>query len=128
MQKNCINILVFFHFFLFKIILQTQNMDNSLESMVLLEIERLESKCCRACSLELITENDFVTLEHSCYLHNKETVNKYRYAKIAVYNLKYMDLINDEEFHELENWLKSINFVEENILYGQEYCECCGWF
>ena len=98
-----------------------------LESVLLLDIDRLECKNCHACSTEPITENN--SASHSCYLHNKETVNRYRYANMAIFNLKFMDLITEEEFVELKNWLKSNYLVDEDLLFSHDdLCECCGWF
>ena len=60
-------------------------MDNILESMFLLELERLETKNCLACSSAALTENGTtpqeLSIDHTCYNHNKT----YSYFQCEIY-------------------------------------------
>jgi hypothetical protein len=110
-------------------------MDNILESMFLLELERLETKNCLACSTATLTDDGTtpqdLSIDHSCYYHNKTTVEQYRFAYLAIFNLKYMDLINETEFQQLINWIQSRNWIQnETVFYDPELCDCefCGFF
>ena len=61
-------------------------MANILESMFLLELDRLETKNCLACSTATLTDNgktpQDLSIEHSCYNHKKQQLNTLCFQKL----------------------------------------------
>jgi hypothetical protein len=53
-----------------------------------------------------------LSIDLTCYNHNKTTVEKFRFAYLAIFNLKYMELINETEFQQLINWIQSKNWIQ----------------
>lgn len=87
-------------------------MNPRLYSLFLYELERLEKKYCNACQFyecEIIPADT----KHTCYNNNKDSVNKYRYTNLAIFCLQFSGEIDNEQSHEIRDWLRSNNIQFE---------------